>query len=212
MDSLRVRWTRVGELLNVDDGVGWSQLLDRLLARHGEPQRSYHTAEHVEALLDALDSLLPEVGPTEVLAAMFHDAIYDPTSSTNEADSAALAVCELTPFGIDDAVVDAVRMLVDATAGHDPRQVTGAGEAVVGAFLDADLSILGSSADVYDAYARAIRIEYSHVSEADFRAGRAAILSTFLERDRLYFTDGAHELWDERARANLARELARLTP
>ena len=57
----------------------------------------------------------------------------------------------------------------------------------------------------------AIRQEYAHVPEPLYRAGRAAILSRFLEGGCLF----ADPVWAERleaqARANLTREIAALT-
>ena len=38
-----------------------------------------------------------------------------------------------------------------------------------------------------------------------------AVLAPFVERDRLYLTDHAHERWTGRARVNLRRELDRLS-
>jgi len=77
-------------------------------------------------------------------------------------------------------------------------------------FLDLDLSILGASEDVFDAYERGVRHEYRHVPEAAFRAGRAAILENFLSRDRLYLSDWRYARFEERARLNLRRSIAAL--
>jgi len=62
----------------------------------------------------------------------------------------------------------------------------------------------------YAVYAAQIRAEYAHLAHADYCRGRAAVLRRFLERPRLYFTAAAHDAWEARARANLAREIADL--
>ena len=56
-----------------------------------------------------------------------------------------------------------------------------------------------------------MRREYAHVSDADFRAGRAAVLSDLLAKPRLFHTTYAHERWEPGARSNVEAELARLT-
>ena len=47
-------------------------------------------------------------------------------------------------------------------------------------------------------------------SDADYARGRAAVLTPFVDRERLYLTDHAHEHWTGRARVNLRRETARI--
>jgi predicted metal-dependent HD superfamily phosphohydrolase len=78
-------------------------------------------------------------------------------------------------------------------------------------FLDADLVILGAAADRYDRYAADVRKEYAHVPEADYRAGRSAVLKKFLERPRLYFTEAMRERFEAAARENLQREIMLLS-
>lgn len=76
--------------------------------------------------------------------------------------------------------------------------------------LDVDLSILGSTPDVFDEYDAGIRLEYEHVPLADYRSARGRILSGFLARPRIYTTDWAHERWDAAARENLKRAIGTL--
>lgn len=176
-----------------------------LAERHREPHRHYHSQEHVLAVLDHLGHL-DAASPVSRLAAFFHDAIYDPTRGDNEKRSADLAAQALA--GVDFAGTDAVVRVIEATATHSLGDDAPAETA---AFLDADLAILGASPKIYDRYAAAIRSEYAHVPDPDFRLGRQAVLEHFLERDRLYFTPGGRDTWESAARANLTRELGRLS-
>ncbi len=176
-----------------------------LAACHTEPHRHYHTMEHITAVLRHLVDLNAST-PTARLAAFFHDAIYEPTRSDNEAQSAELAREVLT--AVDRPEADDVAAIVLATAKHElpegaPRETA--------AFLDADLAILAARPAVYDAYTANVRAEYSHVAEADFRSGRKAILEGFLERDRLFFTTTGLAKFEVPARANLRREIATLS-
>jgi predicted metal-dependent HD superfamily phosphohydrolase len=74
--------------------------------------------------------------------------------------------------------------------------------------LDIDLAILGAAPERFAAYESQIRAEYAHVPEADFRSGRAQVLSGFLARPRIYATAAFHDALEHRARENLAKALA----
>lgn len=185
---------------------------DDLRVRHAEPHRYYHTADHLVAVLDALEVIDANEVASE-FATFFHDAIYDPRAVDNELRSAELARVAL---GELCATVDAdlVSGCIEATAGHQRDADTGcdssAFSSVVSAFLDADLSILGAPRSVYDAYARSIRAEYAHVPERAYREGRSAVLADFASRPKIFSTDRAIERWETQARLNLERELVEL--
>jgi predicted metal-dependent HD superfamily phosphohydrolase len=55
-----------------------------------------------------------------------------------------------------------------------------------------------------------VRREYTHVSDEDFRAGRADVLRRFLDRPTIYFTRWFRDRFEPPARDNLARSLAAL--
>jgi predicted metal-dependent HD superfamily phosphohydrolase len=162
-----------------------------LVARYGEPHRRYHTLEHIE-------EVLARVSGTEVeLAAWYHDVIYDPSAPDSEARSAVYAAEVLATLGAPNAVIAEVQRLILLTAGHTVDRDDGNGVMLI----SADLSILGAEPSRYDRYASDVRAEYAHVDDASWRAGRTAVLQRLLTIAP-----------DERARSNLARELARLAP
>ena len=198
-------WGALGRDLG-ENGDAWDSLGDDLHARHAEPQRHYHVARHIESVITHLGTL-DALAPVTLLAAFFHDAIYDPTATDNEARSAELAETELARFDIDPHVVASVAAMIRATAGH---QLPGRAGDLTKWFLDADLAILAAPPAVYDRYAVDIRAEYAHVPDDDFRQGRAAVLSGFLKRSRLYFSEAGHFHWEAGARANVEREITTL--
>jgi predicted metal-dependent HD superfamily phosphohydrolase len=191
----------------VGTGHASEAALERVVTRYREPQRRYHTVNHVAAVRQLAGELLREViveqDVTVRLAAWYHDAIYDPHSSTNEADSAELARTELVVLGIDGAVIDSVARLITATAGHNP---TRADEAVL---LDADLAIFAAQPASYQTYVSGIRFEYNFVDDDAWRTGRAAVLRSFLDRDVIFHTD-AMKPHERQARINLSSELGAL--
>jgi predicted metal-dependent HD superfamily phosphohydrolase len=183
-------------------------LLAGLRRRYQEPQRHYHTMAHVQALLDGLQQFRHlAAAPRLVEAAIwFHDAVYEPAKADNEPRSAALAEQQLTAAGWPAEAVQRVVKMVLATQRHlAPRE-----DADAWLFLDLDLSVLGREWAVYEEYRQAVRREYAHVQEGDFRAGRAAILTALLQRETLYATPELRVLWEQSARDNLRRELALL--
>lgn len=178
-----------------------------LVGRYSEPHRRHHGLAHLERVTADTEQLAIEVGLTDhapvLAAAFFHDAVYDPRSAANEADSAALADRVLDGLGWPDERRGEVVRLVLATADH---AVTDLASAVL---LDADLAVLGADAAGYEAYVRGVRSEYDFVTDDAWRVGRAAVLDGFLRRERIFHTEPFRSR-EVRARANLASELARL--
>ncbi len=179
-----------------------------LLMRYAEPHRHYHTAIHVAEMVDALGGLVDD--PIErvlgVLVAWFHDAVYDPSRGDNEAASADVARSVGAGLGLDPGAVERVAELVLGTADHALPE----GDRLAAGVHDADLWILAAPADRFDEYCRQVRAEYADIPDPAYAAGRAAILAPFAARPRLFATPVADRAWTAAARANLARELARL--
>ncbi|MEV4559625.1 hypothetical protein AB0K51_21885 [Kitasatospora sp. NPDC049285] len=179
-----------------------------LLGRWAEPQRRYHTTDHLVAVLDHVDTLAAHAEDADAvrLAAWFHDAVYRPDRSENEERSAALAERALREAGLPEPLVAETVRLVRLTVTHHPEPGDRNGEVL----CDADLAVLGGAPDRYAAYAAAVREEYAFVPDDAFREGRAAILRQLLALPALYRTPEARERFDARARENLAEELRTL--
>jgi predicted metal-dependent HD superfamily phosphohydrolase len=171
-----------------------------------EPHRRYHDLAHLAAVLGIVDQLAAAAAdPAAVrLAAWYHDVAYDPQRTDNEEVSAGRARIGLLGL-VDDATLAEVERLVLLTAGHDP-QPDDANGAVL---CDADLAVLASPAPAYAGYASAVREEYGHLPDAEFTAGRIAVLEHLLALPALFRTQLAQE-WTAPARANLAAELSLL--
>lgn len=181
---------------------------ERLLARWAEPQRRYHTTDHLAAVLDHIDVLEDHADDPDLvrLAAWFHDAVYAPDRSENEERSARLAERALTEAGLPADRTAEVARLVRLTVTHDPADGDHNGEAL----CDADLAILATSPDAYAAYAAAVREEYGFVPDEAFRRGRADVLRRLMALPRLFRTPYGAANWEGPARENLATELALL--
>jgi predicted metal-dependent HD superfamily phosphohydrolase len=178
-----------------------------LLSRWSEPQRHYHTVAHLSAVLDVIDRYAGLAAHAERvrLAAWMHDAVYDPRAlgDANERDSAEFAAGLLTTLGVPEAGAAEVARLVGLTAGHATGEDDPDGELL----CDADLAVLASDEDKYAEYTAAIRREYAHVPEDAFRDGRSQVLKALLELPSIYRLEQLRTRWEEKARANLRREL-----
>ena len=200
-ESWKRLWTELGAA-EIPGG-----LFNQLVAAYSERHRRYHTLQHLRECLAYFESAASLAKrPAEVeLALWFHDAVYDPRAADNEERSADWAARSVRAAGCDDAVAERVRALVLATAGHEAHD-----DPDTQVLLDIDLAILGTAAARYAEYASQVRAEYAHVPDAEFRTRRAAVLGTFLAKPDIYATAAFREALEQRARANIAGEVAAL--
>jgi predicted metal-dependent HD superfamily phosphohydrolase len=223
IDKLHQKWQELWRFRSID--VLNRQEIDRifklLVAAYTQPDRYYHNLDHIHHLLTILDQYqnpsLEQLSqqiqePISVLlAAWFHDLVYDPQSSDNESQSAKLAGELLKNIGESTELIDRVQQLIMATQGH---QLVGVASPLENPFdldlcifLDADLAILGTDSARYQTYARSIRHEYHWLSDELYCAGRIRVLETFLQRDRIYHTELLFDELESIARLNIQKEI-----
>lgn len=205
--ALERSWQRAWTALGASgDGLALRQ---RLLEAWSEPQRQYHTLQHLEESVAMLEPQLALAGhPGELeMALWFHDAVYDVKGDDNEARSAHWATRELQAASVPAAAIERVQQLIMATC-HDALPETVDARLLV----DVDLAILGSTPDRFAEYELQVRQEYAWVPGLLFRRKRRALLAQFLARPRIYNTDVFQQALEMSARGNLRRSLARLRP
>ncbi|MET3206550.1 UNVERIFIED_ORG: putative metal-dependent HD superfamily phosphohydrolase [Arthrobacter sp. UYEF13] len=185
---------------------GHDALFLDLLDRWSEDHRRYHGCTHLLAVLEALDLLAHPADPprTVLLAAWFHDAVYRGVAGQDEEESARLAEERLADAGLPPSEIDEVARLVRLTSDHRPEP----GDDDGALLCDADLSVLGGEPEPYARYVAAVREDYAHIGDADFAAGRAAVVRHLLGLDPLFHSERARELWLDAALRNLQGELA----
>ena len=170
----------------------------RLLECYAEPQRAYHTLQHLEECLLTLDDakatcLIAKPDLIE-MALWFHDAVYDPQGNENEELSALMA---LEALGSSEMAREVARLIL-LTKSHQPGD--GPDDAWI---IDIDLAIFAQPMERVLEYERQIRAEYAWVPEAVYAEKRAEILTGFLKREQIYLTAWARERLESRARENL---------
>ena len=207
MSFTLANWQRLWGELGAAQASGG--LMNQLVAAWGERHRHYHTLQHLRECLAHFEaaSMLAR-RPAEVeLALWFHDAVYDPQRDDNEERSADWARDSVRAAGCDEQVAERVHALVTATKSH----VVESDDPDTRLLVDIDLAILGSAPARFDEYEQQVRREYAHVSDEEWRVGRAKVLRSFLARPRIYATDAYRDALEARARENLARSIAALS-
>jgi predicted metal-dependent HD superfamily phosphohydrolase len=181
--------------LRLDD-----EALAYLTELYSEPHRYYHRISHIISMLFTLWQLKLSYKEAQLLelAIWFHDAVYDPKSSTNEEDSAKLAAEYCNRVGIPS---DPVVRLIKITATHkvEPGDTLGA------IISDLDMRILGLDQISYSLYTLQVRQEYSHLTNEEWSVGRKKFLLGLLGRP-IYHSEFSQDL-EPLARQNIQHEL-----
>lgn len=186
-----------------------NNLWQDIAIRYNENQRAYHSLQHVEQLFAQFKQIKHILNEPHIiaLALFYHDVIYAPTRSDNELKSAEYAVETLRPY-LSAAQCQHIYALIIMTANHRLAECSSAQKNFDAAYLlDMDLSILGASWSEYEQYAQAVRQEYAHVSNIDYRVGRIAVLTGLLAHLKLYLTDYYYDRLEKQARQNIKREI-----
>mgnify|MGYP002721070755 CR=1 FL=1 len=152
-----------------------AELGESLLQAWEQPHRAYHHSGHLSQMLTDLDRLYAyrTQGSTPlalVLAAWFHDAVYEGAPGEDERRSEQLANISLEPLVTAGLLtgheLQMVGLLVRATATHElPESAdlpSGYEPADIQFFLDADMAILAAEPVRYRRY---LRLSLIHISE-----------------------------------------------
>jgi predicted metal-dependent HD superfamily phosphohydrolase len=190
-------WQRAWGYLGLQASEG---LRERLIDAYEEPQRRYHSLQHLGECITHFESALElAIHPGEVeLALWFHDAIYELQAKDNEQRSADWAVEEMTRSGAQAGQTRRVHALIMATC-HTAMP----DEADQQLLVDIDLSILGADPVRFAEYDAQVKAEYSWVPEAVYRIKRREVLQGFLDRPVIYNTHHFQARHEQQARANL---------
>lgn len=196
---------RLGQALPQADRQALASMAIDLHRAWNEPQRAYHSLQHLEECLALFDEQRPAMQWSEalLLALLFHDAVYDPRRHDNEARSAEWASASLPEMGADAAMVARVVELVMATSTHAPG-TDDATPADTALLLDIDLSVLGSDPSRFAEYEQQIRREYVFVPDDEYVKARTRVMRGFARRDPIFQTSQLRSRLEATARRNLA--------
>jgi predicted metal-dependent HD superfamily phosphohydrolase len=184
----------------------------RLIAIYSGGDRHYHDLRHIKTFLALADEHAREISDGEAIEAAiwFHDAVYDTRKADNEGRSAEFAT-ELLGAVAANERLEFIAGMIRASANHCvPVSMQGPAADDCALFLDMDLAILGSPAEEFAAYERAVRREYDWVPEKEWLAGRSQVLRNFLARPFIYASPQFRRSHEAAARLNLRRSLSSL--
>lgn len=186
----------------VPDSAAASTVYARLRVLYAEPQRHYHSFNHIRRCLDEFDpaSDLVENPDTVEMALWFHDAIYVPGAKDNELRSVKLfrqcaAGCAKPMFArrVSDLIMATTH--IDIPGQADARLIT-----------DIDLCSFGLPWEQFAWDGQQIRAECPQTSDQKYFAGLLRFLQRLLGRQPTFFlTDHFERRYGQIARANTLR-------
>jgi predicted metal-dependent HD superfamily phosphohydrolase len=205
LESLKLRWENLLLKFKIEQQTAQKLFAD-LSNFYSRPERHYHTLDHIQHFLAAVDALSAKAKNLEAIefAAWFHDLIYDAKAKDNEEKSADYAETTLSNLELPKEVIDKVTRLILKTKTH---QITEDDDIDTKIMLDADLAILGAEDNAYRRYTQAIRLEYAWVLDQDYCSGRTQFLQSLLKRQKIYQTEEMFEKIETKARQNIQQEI-----
>ncbi|MHA3051919.1 HD domain-containing protein [Acinetobacter sp. ANC 4640] len=177
--------------------------LEKLLHAYKEPQRAYHSLQHIVECLALFEKIQSQIEDDFALqlAIFFHDVVYQPRSASNEYDS-ALWMQQQLAGALPESQLDKITTWILATQQHATTP-----ESDLAYLLDIDLAILGSPVVRFAEYQQQIRQEYVWVDELIYQEKRKQVLRQFYLAQPLYQTQYFQQHYELQAKANLQQVL-----
>lgn len=180
--KLRILDTIWGNMMSsLFEGKSYIPSFDHIANAYSDSHRLYHNVDHIFEMLEEFDKLKHLMNdPLSVqLAIFYHDYVYDVKSNTNEEDSARAIGMNtgLTPMQTAEAerLVMATRHLPGAVLSGDERWI-----------VDLDLMRFGVYRQDFWSHGKAIRSEYSYVSDELYNHNRKNFLLELINRDHIF--------------------------
>lgn len=168
--------------------------------------RHYHNLSHISAMIESFETYRDKVqNPDEILFSIFyHDFVYSASKKDNELKSAEYALTIL-PENVNlnkQLVFDGIC----ATQQHQHNNIED-----INWLIDFDLKILARDWEDYKIYFEQIRKEYRIYPDFLYKPGRAKALKHFLENEFIFQTEEFRNLYEEKARINIEKEIKLLS-
>jgi len=152
--------------------------INTVLSMWNESHRSYHNLNHLNDLISQINENKSKFSEKEyeklMLSAIFHDIVYDPSSSTNEEDSANfLMECAVDKNNKD--ILDVQKIILD-TKTH--KSTTNLSES----FNNYDMNIVERDFEQLLDWEKGISEEFSVYPKVQYIEGRLKFLESLLDK------------------------------
>ena len=173
---------------------------------YSKKSRHYHNLTHLKEMIESFEIYKDKLqNPAEILFSIFyHDFVYSASKKDNELKSAEYALSILYENSTlnKQLVFDAIC----ATQQHQQNAIED-----INWLIDFDLKILAKDWKDYKIYFEQIRKEYRIYPDFLYKPGRAKALKHFLENKFIFQTNEFRNLYEEKARINIEKEISLLT-
>jgi len=206
--NLKKEWTDLMSKM-MDNQTLIEQSWTQIEQYYTEEHRAYHNLVHINNMLVEAAKFDKEIADKEVvlLAIWFHDIIYDPMSKENEKASADFAKKILSQTNLSPERIEKCYALIMQTVKHQPAETDHLDDKLL---VDFDLEILSRDWEAYKAYSGQVRKEYWMYPSPLFKNGRKKAMGKFLERPTIYQSPFYQKEKEDKARANIKREMKEL--
>ncbi|KFF14902.1 HD domain-containing protein [Flavobacterium hydatis] len=172
---------------------------------YSSKSRHYHNLSHITDMILSFETYQDKLrNPDEILFSIFyHDYVYKSSKKDNELKSAEYTL-SILPKNISfnkQLVFDAIC----ATQLHQHNEIED-----INWLIDFDLKILARDWEDYQIYFEQIRKEYRIYPDFLYKPGRAKALKHFLENEYIFQTEEFRNLYEEKARMNIEKEISLL--
>lgn len=189
---------------NTNDSRLVNQLWQEVEENYTHKKRHYHNLQHLDNLLQQILEIKNDLKNRNatLFALYYHDIVYNALKRNNEEKSAEFAQNRMQLIGVPQPTIDLCVQQILATRKHELSD-----NSDVNYFTDADLCILGQPCEVYEAYYKNVRKEYSLFPDLIYMPGRKKVVQYFLQMDRIFKTPFFYNKFEAQAKENLQREL-----
>jgi predicted metal-dependent HD superfamily phosphohydrolase len=179
------------------------EVRSELVQLYSQPQRRYHTLEHIADCLGHLDRVRTEAQDPDALelALWFHDAIHVAGARDNEERS--VAFFDSVANGMEAARAGRIRDFIMATK-HALKEA----QADCGYMVDIDLAGFGAPWDEFMRKGDALREEYVTQSDPEYYTGQVGFLRRLRDRPHFFRTPHFRNRYETMAQDNLSRLMA----
>lgn len=201
------RWNKLMRHYHMPDGYA-KYGFEYIQYQYGNRSRTYYNLQYLARCLAELDRCASgaDILDCGVEVALWYHRVISRHEPHDRERSAARMCDDMRKFTIEP-VRRRIAALIHATSHMRPAHT-------FEEKLTCDIACAHFGADeaAYRAYTEALRGEFANFNDEAFRESRAAAIRGFLGRRTIYYLPEFRNLYEERAQANLRRELDALVP